>query len=122
MKPNESDHLEYKSKVGITFRIRADATRRDQSQMNIAMADSAVVENGRVIHTNVLRLFPWLIETFVAGWSGGEHKTGKEILNSLYAQPADPAEDLVMVLGSYILNHVKGLVSSPEDEAKKKGS
>jgi hypothetical protein len=114
--------IEYKSKDGIEFKIRGHATRRDQSQMNIAMGGQTTIEDGKVIRTNVLALFPWLFETFVVGWSGGVEKTGRDILNAIYAQPADPTEDLVMVVGSYIFNHVQGLTLKAEDEAKKKGS
>lgn len=113
--------IEYKSKDGIEFSIRAQATRRDQSQMNIAMGSQTTVEDGKVIRTNFMALCPWLFETFVMGWTGGPEKNGKDILKSVYDQPADPTEDLVMVVGSYIFNHVKGLIVTAEDEHKKKG-
>lgn len=113
--------IEYKSKDGIEFTIRAAATRRDQSLLNIAMGENTIVEEGKQIRTNFLKLFPWLFEVFVVGWNGGPERTGREILKVIYEQPADPTEDLIMVVGSYIYNHVKGLSVTQEDHAKKKG-
>ena len=119
MQPNNSE-LKYESKDKVLFIIREQATRRDQSEMNIAMGAQTSVEDGKTIKTNFLALFPWLFERFVIGWSGGNEKTGREILNRIYEQPADPVEDLVMVTGSYIFNHVKGLTHHAEDQSKKK--
>lgn len=116
------ESIEYKSKDGITFTIRAHATRRDQSQMNIAMGAQTSVEDGKTIKTNFLALFPWLFETFVVSWSCGPEKTGRDILKAVYEQPADPTEDLIMVIGGYIFNHVKGLTVTKDDEHKKKDS
>lgn len=121
MQPNNSE-IEYKSRIGITFKIRAEATRRDQSQMNITMSDGVGIEDGKVIRANPLRIYPWIIERFVTGWSGGQQNNGRDILNAIYDQPADPVEDLILVLGSFILNHVKGLTVTIADEHKKKGS
>ena len=88
--------------------------------MNIAMGEHASLEDGKYIRTNFLALMPWLFETFIIGWSGGEQKTGRDLLNAIYDQPADPQEDIIMVVGSYIFNHVKGLGAKAEDEDKKK--
>jgi hypothetical protein len=121
MEPKSSEHIEYKAAHGVTFKIRGSATRRDQSQMNLAISDGVGIEEGKIIRGNPLRVYPWLIERFVIGWSGGPQSNGREILNALYEEPADPKEDLVMVLGAYILNHVKGLSVGPDDESKKKG-
>lgn len=120
MQPNNSE-LSYDSKDHVLFMIRSTATRRDQSDMNIAMGSLTQITDGQVIKTNFIALFPWLFERFVIGWSGGPEIKGKDILNRIYDQPADPTEDLIMVVGSYILNHVKGLISNDDDESKKKG-
>lgn len=115
-----SQELEYKWK-DVTFRIRERATRGDQYDMNAAMLEGTEVKDGRVIRTNAARLFPWLIERFVMGWSG-VHEGGKPAewsLANLRALPAEPGEDLIMVLGSYILNHT-GIVPEQEHEDRKK--
>ena len=113
--------IEYKAKSGAVFTIRAVATRRDQSDMNIAMAEGSVDIEGGKIMTSPLKMMPWLVERFVVKCSECTGLTGQEILKHVYDQPADPQEDLIMVLGAYIFNHVKGLQHKKEDEGKKKG-
>lgn len=104
--------LEFTSKDGRKFSIRGDATRGDLYEMHSAMANGVEIENGKIIRTNSSKLYPWLIERFVEG--------GKKTLDDLMNEPADPAEDLIMVLGAFVFNHVKGLTVSAESEGKKK--
>jgi len=115
MQPNNSDHIEY-SHSGMIFKIRSKATRGDQYEMNSSMAESSEISDGRIIKTNSTKLFPWLIRKFVISCDKIQGN-GDAILKGLLDQPATPGEDLILVLGSYILNHV-GLL--PDTEEKKK--
>lgn len=110
--------LEYKSKDGTTFTFRAEATKRDKSDLNVFTGEHTRVIDGKEIRVNISALFPWMFERFVVGWSGGAQVNGAAILNALYDQPADPEEDPIMVVGAYIYNHVTGLQKT--DESKKK--
>ena len=107
---------------GYKFTARARAKRRDQNDLNVAMAKSAGIEDGKLIRTSPLEIYPWLVSRFVVGWSGGSQTHGKDILNVLYDQDATPGEDLILVLGAWIFNHVEGLMAKPGDELKKNGS
>ncbi len=107
-------HLTFKWK-DLTFHIRSKATRRDQYEMHATMADAVDLKDGRTIVAKASLLHPWLIERFVTGWEGPKEPWS---LDALYNQPADPGEDLILVLGSYILNHC-GLVVSAEQAERK---
>ena len=67
MQPNNSE-LEYKSKDGVIFKIRSNATRRDQSDLTISQGEYTTVRGGKKIHVNAMAMFPWLFERFVIGW------------------------------------------------------
>lgn len=111
------DVIDYKSKDGIIFQIRGEATRGDQMQMKVASGESSkLAEDGKSVHVNAMALYPWLVKRFVTGWSQKEAWS----YEALEAMPADPTEDLIFVLGSFILNHVKGLTQTAEAESKKK--
>jgi len=112
----EHRELEFKWR-DVTFHIRGRATRRDQYEMHATMADGVEIQDGRVIKAKASALYPWLIDRFVTGWTGPAEKWS---LEALYSQPADPGEDLILVLGSYILNHC-GLTVSQEQAALKNG-
>lgn len=99
---------------GVTFTIRGTATRGDQYEMHAAMADATKVLDGRVIETKAAKLYPWLVERFVTGWSLEEPFSMKALLE----QPADPGEDLIIALGSHILLHT-GMVPTQEQVALK---
>lgn len=116
-----TDHIEFKTANGFKFKIRATANRKDQSELNIAMGEDVRIEDGKTIRPNLLKLCPWLIKRFVIGWSEGTQGNGTDILNALYDQPADPKEDVIIVLGTHIFLSVKGLTVTKEDEHKKKG-
>lgn len=120
MQPNNSDQIEYKTTNGWTFHIRAKANRRDQSEANIALGSATKIEDGKFISVNVLQAYPLFFKQFVVAWSEGPQKTGNEILNAVYAMPADPTEDVIMVIGSFIYNHVEGLTIKEKDLDKKK--
>ena len=117
MEQQSADLLEYTSSEGIVFKIRPQATRGDQHAMTAELMENSVIENGVVIKTRPSIMFPWLIKRFVVDWVNAGRKWSYEALEAL---PADPGEDLIMVLGAYILNHVKGLSVQKEDESKKK--
>lgn len=110
----ESKELSY-THGSITFHIRGRATRRDQYDMHVAMADGVEIQDGKVIKTHTGVLYPWLIERFVTGWTGPAEKWS---MAALYEQPAEPGEDLILGLGAFIFNHV-GLVLSQEQVAQK---
>jgi len=110
--------IEYKN-AGKVFRIRAHATRGDKYRMNAAMTDYADIKDGKVIRPRIGELYPWLIEHFVVSYNACTGTDGKEILKHLMDEPADGSEDIIMVLGAFILNHVKGLVPDKEDETRK---
>lgn len=99
------------------FHIRSKATRRDQYEMHSTMADSVEIQDGKTITASASKLYPWLIERFVTGWEGPKEPWS---LEALYSQPAEPGEDLILVLGSYILNHC-GLVLSEGQVERKNG-
>lgn len=109
------EHQRWTSKDGVTFTFRAAATRGDQSDMHMAMAEGMTVLDGKVIPASPLNLYPWIIKRFVTGWSLEEPWS----YDALCSQPADPTEDLIMVLGAYVFNHVRGLtVTAKELELK----
>jgi hypothetical protein len=110
MQPNSMETLEYETKAGRKLKFRSVATRGDKYEMNAAMSEGMEIKDGKVIKTNSGHLYPWLIQRFA----------GKELFDALMSEPADPEEDLIMVFGAYILNHVKGLVPHKDDEHKKK--
>lgn len=120
MQPNSSEQIEVKTQNGWIFKIRGQANVRDQSRLNIEMADATTFEDGKIIRVNILKAFPWMFRQFVVGWDQGDQTSGESILNVIYAKPADPTEDVVMVVGAYIYNHVKGLKVTEEDAQKKK--
>lgn len=114
--------MEHKSltfeRNGVTFHIRGAATRGDQYEMHAAMAEGTEIRDGRVIKTSASRLYPWLIARFVTGWSETQETNGAKILEAIMAQPATPGEDLILVLGAFILNHT-GMVLSEGQVALK---
>lgn len=100
---------------GITFHIRRQATRRDQYEMHAIMAGDVGIKDGKTIMVKGEKLHPWLIERFVTGWTGPAEEWS---LEALYNQPADPGEDLILTLGSFILNHCGLVVTREQAELK----
>lgn len=116
-----TQELEFKWK-DVTFKIKAKATRGDQYEMHASMAGDVSVEDGKIIKAKPSHLFPWLIEHFVTGWHGVVDEHGKPVpwaLKNLYDLPAEPGEDLILILGSYILNHTGVAPAREADERKK---
>ena len=114
-----TEELQYKSGTRV-FIIRAQATRGDKYQMGAAMADGMEFsDNGKTIKADPGKLYPWLIQRFVVSCNEISGY-GPDILARLMDEPADPKEDLILVLGAFIFNHVKGLNPQPTDEGKKK--
>lgn len=100
---------------GITFTFRSRATRGDQYEMHAAMADGAEIRDGKTVKAKPSVLYPWIIGKFVTAWSVDEDFS----LQKLMDQPATPGEDLILVLGSYIFNHVGIAPVAREAELKK---
>lgn len=98
----------------LTFTIRGMATRGDQYEMHAIMGEGVQIKDGKVIKVSSLKLYPWLIERFVTGWS---EKTPFS-MQALMGQPADPGEDLIIILGSFILNHTGIAVTQEMAEVK----
>lgn len=106
----------------VTFKFRAKATRGDQYEMHAAMAGSVGIEDGRLIKVKPGVLYPWVVERFVTDWNGVVDEHGKPVawsIKNLLDLPAEPGEDLVLILGAHIFNHT-GLIPSEADEARKK--
>jgi hypothetical protein len=102
----------------VAFKIRARATVRDKSAMADLFADT--VEDGK-FKASKTKLYPWVIERFVTGWEGVMDDGKKPVpwsLDALMSLPADEENDIIMVLGAFILNHT-GMRKA--DESKKKG-
>ena len=114
---NES---EFTTPSGVTFKFRNRATRGDKYEMNSEMAEGKVSEDGKVIKAPPGRLYPYLIKRYVTGWNRGTETSGKVIFDILYAEDADPKEDLIMVIGAHLLMNIKGLVAAQGDDVKKK--
>jgi hypothetical protein len=114
-----TNEIEYTSGTRV-FRIRAQATRGDKYQMGASMTEGAEIgTDGKSIKANPGLLYPWLIQRFVISCNEISGN-GQDILKRLMEEPADPNEDLILILGAFIFNHVTGLAAKPSDEGKKK--
>lgn len=115
----KSKLLEYKWK-DVVFYIRSQATAGDKHEMVVKMTRESEIDKDGKITGKRSDNFPFIIERFVEKWEGVTYENGIAIpwsIENLYKLPADPKEDIVILLGSYIFNHT-GL--APVDEGKKK--
>src|SRR6266478_5407780 len=100
----QSKHLEFIWK-DVTFFIRPIATAGDKHEMTMRFSDG--VEKDGTYKASKSDVYPWIIERFVTGWQGVTNGARHEVPWSIAAYrdlPADPEQDLTLILGSYIVN------------------
>ena len=104
----------------VRFFVRARATAEDRFEINL-LYDVDKAQEGKVVVPR-RALYLTLIERFVKGWEGVT-QDGQAVpftLDSLKRLPADQEDDVILYLGSFILNNT-GLFVTREDGEKKKG-
>jgi len=100
----------------LTFTVRAVATAGDKYEI-----DCLYDVKGDGLEINRRMFYLTLIERFVTGWEGVT-ENGKPVpfsLANLLSLPYDHEDDIVIILGSWITNHV-GIFKQADD--KKKGN
>jgi len=117
----QSNELEYKWH-DVVFKIRSKATTGDKHKIVEAVSEMTELRKNGSFNTEIVKIAPLLVSMFVIGWSGVVDGNGDEIswsLENLYALPSDPKEDIVLTLGTFIMNNTDAIIDKNATVKKK---
>jgi len=100
----------------VTFQVRSTGTAEDRFAIDILYD----VDKNNQVNVPRKEVYLTLIERFVTGWSGVT-VDGQPVaftIQNLGNLPADPKEDIILLLGAFIFKHC-GLWPDAEEAARK---